>query len=71
VFPAFLEACDAQGVRFLVTHPLTEERAATVIGRRRWRWVPALTAEGTAEREVGEVAEVTPYGDLDGWAGKA
>ena len=64
---AFLAACDARGVRFIVGHPLTEELAATVIGRRRLRWVPAMTADGTAERDVGEVAELTPYGDLRGW----
>jgi len=64
---AFLAACDARRVRFIVGHPLTEELAATVIGRRRLRWVPAITADGTAERDVGEVAEVTPYVDLRGW----
>jgi len=67
---AFLAACDARGARFLVGHPLTEDLAATVIGRRRWPWVSALTADGTAEREVSEVAEVTRYVDLRGWAGK-
>jgi hypothetical protein len=64
---AFLEACDARGVRFIVGHPLTEELAATVIGRRRLRWVPALTSAGSAERDVGAVAEVTPYVDRRGW----
>jgi pyrroloquinoline quinone biosynthesis protein B len=29
--------------------------------------VPAITADGTAERAVGEVAELTPYVDLTGW----
>jgi hypothetical protein len=37
---AFLEADDARGVRFLIGHPLPEDLAATVIGRRRLRWVP-------------------------------
>jgi hypothetical protein len=54
------------GVRFIVGHPLTEALAAAIIGRRL-RWVPAITADGTAEREVGDVAEVTPYVDLSGW----
>ena len=49
---AVLAACDARGVRFIVGHPLTEKLAATVIGRRGLRWVPALTADGTAERDV-------------------
>lgn len=26
-----------------------------------------MTADGTAERDVGQVAEVTPYVDLSGW----
>jgi len=64
---AFLDHCVATGVRFIVGHALTEELAATVIGRRRLRWIPAVTADGTAERDVGEVAELTPYVDLSGW----
>jgi len=64
---ACLAACDARRVRFLVGHPLTEELAATVIGRRRWRGGPAITADGTAERDVGDVAEGTPSGDWRGW----
>ena len=63
----FLDYCTTQGVRFIVGHALTEDLAATVIGRRRLPWVPAITADGTAERDVGEVAEVTPYVDLSGW----
>ena len=38
-----------------------------MVGRRGLRWEPALTADGTAERDVEEVAEVTPCGDLSGW----
>ena len=43
---------DTRGVGFLGGHPWTEELAVTVIGRRRLRWGPAVTAEGTAERET-------------------
>lgn len=56
----FVEHCVTTGARFVVGHPLTEEGAATVIGRRRLTWVPAVTADGRAERDVGEVAAVTP-----------
>ncbi len=62
----FLEYCVPTGARFIVGHALTEDLAAAVIGRRL-RWIPAVTADGTAERDVGEVAEVTPYVDLSGW----
>ena len=63
----FLGHCATQGVRFIGGHALTEDLAATVSGRRRRRWIPAVTADGTAERDVGEVAELTPYVDLTGW----
>ena len=63
----FLDYCVTQGVPFIVGHALTADLAVTVIGRRRLPWVPAITADGTAEREVGEVAELTPYVDLTGW----
>ncbi len=63
----FLQHCAARQVRFCVGHPLTEELAATVIGARRLRWIPAITADGTAERAVGEVAEITDRVDLTRW----
>ena len=59
--------CVSTGARFIVGRPLTEALAATVIGRRRLRWGPAVPADGTAERDVGEVAELTPSVDLTGW----
>ncbi len=65
--PDFLDWCGAAGVRFIVGQALTEDLAAAVIGRRGLRWIPAATADGRAERDVGEVAEVTPYVDLSRW----
>lgn len=65
--PAFLDPCGTQGVRFIVGHPFPEDLAAQVIGARGVRWIPALTAEGTAERDMGEVAEFTARVDLTGW----
>ena len=67
---AFLEHCGTRGVRFIVGHPFPEAIAAAVLGARGIRWMPAPTADGTAEREVGEVAEFTGRVDLTGWAGK-
>jgi hypothetical protein len=46
---------------------LTLQLAATVIGRRRLRGIPAITADGTAKRAVGTGAEATPYVDLSSW----
>ena len=63
----FLAHCAERGVRFVVGHPLTADLAATILTRRRLPWTSALTADGRAEREVGEVAELTPYVDLSGW----
>jgi hypothetical protein len=64
---AFLNHCATQGARFIVGHPFPEDLAAQVIGARGIRWIPALTADGTAERDVGEVAEFTARVDLAGW----
>lgn len=59
---AFLQHCAAQPVRFTVGHPFPEDLAARVIGARGVRWIPAITAHGTAERDVGAGAEVTDRG---------
>jgi hypothetical protein len=56
---AVLNAWAVREIRFFVGHPLTGQRAATVIGRRDC---------GT---RGGDVAELTAYGDLRVWAGKA
>ena len=63
----FLDHCAERGVPFVVGHPLTADLAVTVLARRRLPWVPAITADGSAERDVGEGAELTPSGDLSGW----
>jgi hypothetical protein len=63
----FLEYCGTRHVRFIVGHPFPEDLAAAVIGARGVHWIPAITADGTDEREVGEVAEFTDRVDLSGW----
>ena len=65
---AFLDDCADRQVGFTVGHPFPMEIAAAVVDRRGLRWEPAITTDGTAEQDVGEMAEVTPYGDLSGWA---
>ena len=63
----FLDHATTQPVRFTVGFALTEDVATAVIGRRHLRRVPAITADGLAERDAWEVAEVTAYVDLRGW----
>lgn len=62
-----LDHCAERGVPFVVGHPLTADLAVTVLARRRLPWVPAITAAGSAERDVGEGAALPPYGDLSVW----
>jgi len=56
---AFLNHCATQQVRCIVGHPFPEDLAPRVIGARGIRWIPALTADGIAERNVGEEAAFT------------
>ncbi len=63
----FIDACRAAGVRFSVGHDLTEpiRSACLTVPKRRWR--PAITADGTDQREGAEVAEITDLVDLSRW----
>jgi len=63
----FVDACRDAGVRFSIGHDLTEpiRQACLAVPERRWR--PAITADGTDEREGAEVAEITDLVDLSRW----
>lgn len=63
----FVDACREAGVRFSIGHDLTEpvREACLAVPKRRWR--PAITADGSDEREGAEVAEVTDLVDLSRW----
>jgi hypothetical protein len=63
----FLDGCGARGVRFVVGHNLTAEIAAQVMAMPDSRWVPAITADGSEERDGAWVAEITDLVDLSGW----
>jgi hypothetical protein len=63
----FVDACRDRGVRFVIGHRLTGEIAAILAGLPACRWRPAITADGTDERENAEVAEITDLVDLTGW----
>jgi hypothetical protein len=63
----FVDACREAKVRFAIGHDLTEpiRDACLSVPARRWR--PAITADGTDEREGAEVAEITDLVDLSRW----
>lgn len=63
----FVDACRTASVGFSVGHDLTEpiRNACLCVPERRWR--PAVTADGSDEREGAEVAEITDLVDLSRW----
>lgn len=63
----FVNACSERGVRFAVGHNLTAEIAAVVTQVPKRRWSPAISADGTEEREGAWVTEVTDLVDLSRW----
>jgi DDE family transposase len=63
----FLDACRARHVRFFTGHNLTAQIAATIMAMPDGRWVQAISADGTDERDGAEAAEITDLVDLSGW----
>jgi len=63
----FVDACRSRHVRFVIGHRLDVKIAAVLAGLPASRWQPAITADGTDEREDAEVAEITDLVDLSGW----
>jgi hypothetical protein len=63
----FLNACRARGVRFSVGFPLHDAARDAVFAVPKRRWVPAISADGSDEREHADVAEITDLLDLSGW----
>jgi len=63
----FVDACRDAHVRFSIGHDLTEpiRNACLAIPSRRWR--PAITADGSDERDHAQVAEITDLVDLSRW----
>jgi hypothetical protein len=63
----FVDACRQARVRFSIGHDLTEpiRTACLAVSPKCWR--PAITADGSAEREGAEVAEITALVDLSRW----
>jgi len=63
----FLNACSERGVIFVSGHNLTAELATVILDVPEKCWKTAISADGTEEREQGQVAEVTDRVDLSGW----
>ena len=63
----FVDACRAAGVRFSVGFDLTEPVRIACLSVPKKRWRPAVTADGSDEREGAEVAEITDLLDLSRW----
>jgi hypothetical protein len=63
----FIDACRAAHVRYSVGHDLTEPIRTACLGVPQRRWRPAITADGSAQRDGAEVAEITDLVDLSRW----
>ena len=63
----FLEAARTRGVFFVCGHSLTTELAKVIVSVEKSRWQSTISADGTEEREVGQVAEITDLVDLSSW----
>lgn len=62
-----MNACRAAQVRFSVGHDLTEPIRNACLATPKRRWIPAITADGSEERDGAEVAEITDLLDLSLW----
>ena len=63
----FINACRAHRVRFAVGHDLTEPIRTACLSIPKRRWQPAITADGSDERDDAQVAEITDLVDLSRW----
>ena len=64
---AFVDACVERGVLFFCGRNLTAELASVIPEIPKRRWKSTICADGSEEREVGQVAEVTDLVDLSSW----
>jgi hypothetical protein len=63
----FPGACRDRHVRFIVGAPLVEAVQSVLWSLPACRWVPAVSADGTDERDNAQVVEITDLMDLWGW----
>lgn len=63
----FVDVCRERGVRFAIGHDLIETIRTAVLKVQARAWIPAISSDGSEEREYAEVAEITHLLDLSGW----
>jgi hypothetical protein len=63
----FVDACRARNVRFAIGYDLIEAVRNACLAVPPRRWCPAISADGTNEREDAHVAEITDLVDLSSW----
>jgi len=63
----FVDGCRRRRVRFSVGMPLTVDIAKIVVTVPESDWIPAVSADGTKERDHSEVCEVTGLLNLSRW----
>lgn len=63
----FVDACRKRQVRFSVGFQLKADVAKALVTVPEHDWVPAVSSDGTEQREGAEVTEVTHLLDLTGW----
>jgi hypothetical protein len=63
----FVDACRQANVRFSIGFDLTEPVRSACLSVPNKRWRPAVTADGSDERDGAEVAEITDLIDLSRW----
>ncbi len=66
--PASPRPAAQRNVRFIIGHKLSAELAAVVTQMPKKCWQRAISADGTDERDSGEVAEITDLVDLSPWS---
>lgn len=63
----FVDACRDAHVRFSIGHDLTEPIRNACLQVPSGRWRPAITADGSDERDHADVAEITDLVNLSRW----
>jgi hypothetical protein len=63
----FVNACRDANVRFSIGFDLTEPVRNACLSVPKRHWTPAVTADGSDEREGADVAEITDLLDLSRW----
>jgi hypothetical protein len=63
----FVQACRDRHVKVVIGHALTTAVAVAAVTLPADRWLPAITVDGSDERDGAEVADLTDRVDLSGW----